>query len=118
MSVHELNTRHLLDVSILYFRMKKPAAKAHWLLSNTYDNDTVSEIMCRDWFNSLTNGRYNIKDRNCAVRREVSEGTELESLAYEHSFENQNYFSGSLRVTPQPISKRVKVIDMTQEQPN
>ena len=36
MSVYEPNSRHLREVLIFYFNMKKFAAKAHRMLSNTY----------------------------------------------------------------------------------
>lgn len=51
MSVYEPNSRHLREVLIFYFNMKKSAVKTHRMLSNTYDENTISERM--SGFNAL-----------------------------------------------------------------
>ncbi|KYN10906.1 hypothetical protein ALC57_16944 [Trachymyrmex cornetzi] len=44
MSVYEPNSRHLREVLIFCFNMKKPAA--HQMLSNTYGEAAISERTC------------------------------------------------------------------------
>ena len=43
MSVYEPNSRHLQEVLIFCFNMKKSAAEAHRILSNTYGEAAISE---------------------------------------------------------------------------
>ena len=50
MSVYEPNSRHLWEVLIFCFNMKKSAAEAHRMLSNTYGEAAISERTCREWF--------------------------------------------------------------------
>ncbi|EGI62802.1 Mariner Mos1 transposase, partial [Acromyrmex echinatior] len=55
------NSRHLREVSIFCFNMKKSAAEAHRMLSNTYGEAAISERTCvlvkdREWFQRFKNG--------------------------------------------------------------
>ena len=43
MLVYESNSRHLRKVLIFCFNMKKSAAEAHRMLSNTYGEAAISE---------------------------------------------------------------------------
>ena len=52
MSVYEPNSRHLREVLIFWFNMKKSAAEAHRMLSNTYGEAAISERTCRECFNA------------------------------------------------------------------
>ncbi|KYM92243.1 hypothetical protein ALC53_01306, partial [Atta colombica] len=47
MSVYESNSRHLREVLIFCFNMKKSAAEAHPMLSNTYGEAAINERDCR-----------------------------------------------------------------------
>ncbi|GFV44132.1 mariner Mos1 transposase [Trichonephila clavipes] len=48
MSAYESNSRHLREVLILCFNMKKSAAEAHRMLSNIYGEAAISERTCRE----------------------------------------------------------------------
>ena len=48
MSVYEPNSRHLREVLIFCFNMKKSAAEAHRMLSNTHGEAAISERTCRE----------------------------------------------------------------------
>ncbi|GFS64306.1 cytochrome b [Trichonephila clavipes] len=56
MSAYEPNSRHLREVLIFYFNMKKSAADAHRMLSNTYGEASISKRTCREWFQRFKNG--------------------------------------------------------------
>ncbi|GFT47509.1 uncharacterized protein TNCV_3750381 [Trichonephila clavipes] len=56
MSAYEPNSRHLREVLIFCFNMKKSAAEAHRMLSNTYGEAAISERTCREWFQRFKNG--------------------------------------------------------------
>ena len=60
MSVYKPNSRHL-QVLIFYFNMKKSAAEAHRMLSNTYGEAAISERTCRE-FQRFKNGDFDVQD--------------------------------------------------------
>ena len=96
--------------------MKKSAAEAHRMLSNTYSEAAISEKTCREWFQRFKNGDFDVEDRYSG-REKVFEGAELEALLEQDSCQNQE-LARSLGVTPQAISKRLKAMGMIQKQGN
>ncbi|EGI59301.1 Mariner Mos1 transposase [Acromyrmex echinatior] len=118
MSVYEPNSRHLREVLIFCFNMKKSAAEAHQMLSNTYGEATISERTCREWFQRFKNGDFNVEDRHSDGREKVFEDAELEALLDQDSCQNQEELARSLEVTQQAISKRLQVVGMIQKQGN
>ncbi|GFY09175.1 mariner Mos1 transposase [Trichonephila clavipes] len=118
MSGHEPNSRHLREVLIFYFKMKKSAAEAHRMLSNTYGEAAISERTCREWFQRFKNGDFEVEDQHGGGREKVFEDAELEALLDQDSCQTQQELSGSLGVTQQTISKRLKVMGMIQKRGN
>ena len=52
--------------------MKKSAAEAHRMLSNTYGEAAIiSERMCREWFQRFKNGDFDVEDRHSDGREKV-----------------------------------------------
>ncbi|GFW86871.1 mariner Mos1 transposase [Trichonephila clavipes] len=64
MSAYEPNFRHLREVLIFCFNMKKSAAEAHRMLSNTYGEASISERTCREWFQRFKNGDFDVEDQH------------------------------------------------------
>ena len=60
MSVYETNSRHLREVLIFCFNMKKSAAETHRMLSNTY-GEAASKRTCREWFQCFKNGDFDVQ---------------------------------------------------------
>ncbi|GFT28201.1 mariner Mos1 transposase [Trichonephila clavipes] len=92
MSAYEPNSRHLREVLIFCFNMKKSAAER--LIE-------CSQIPMHG-----------------GGREKVFEDAELEALLDQDSCQMQQELSGSLGVTQQDISKRLKVMGMIQKQGN
>ncbi|GFX19561.1 mariner Mos1 transposase [Trichonephila clavipes] len=118
MSAYEPNSRHLREVLIFCFNMKKSAAEAHRMLSNTYGEAAISERTCREWFQRFKNGDFDVEDQHGGGREKVFEDVELEALLVQDSCQTQQELAGSLGVTQQAISKRLKVMGMIQKQGN
>ncbi|GFX16749.1 uncharacterized protein TNCV_4187241 [Trichonephila clavipes] len=57
MSAYEPNSRHLREVLIFCFNIKKSADEAHRMLSNTYGEDAISE-------RTVKNGDFDVKDQH------------------------------------------------------
>ncbi|GFU40778.1 mariner Mos1 transposase [Trichonephila clavipes] len=117
MSAYEPNSRHLREVVIFCFNMKKSAVEAHRMLSNTYGEASISERKCREWFQRFKNGDFEVEDQH-GGGREVFGDAELEALLNQDSCQTQQELSESLGVTQQAISKRLKVMGMIQKQGN
>ena len=121
MSVYEPNSRHLREVLIFCFNMKKSAAEAHRMLSNTYGETTISERTCREWWVSTLqewfDDDFDVEDRHSGGREKVFEVAELEAFEQD-SCQNQEELARSLGVTQQAISKRLKAMGMIQKQGN
>ncbi|GFT99710.1 uncharacterized protein TNCV_1140961 [Trichonephila clavipes] len=64
MSAYEPNSRHLREVLIFCFNMKKSAAEAHRMLSNTYGEAAISKSTYREWFQRLKNGDFDVEDQH------------------------------------------------------
>jgi len=63
MSSFELNKRHMRELSIYFFNLKKSVAEAHRLLVETYNDAVLSERSCREWFQKFKNGEFDIEQR-------------------------------------------------------
>jgi len=50
MSVFEPNFRHLWEILIFCFHLKKTTTETHQMLSSTYSEAALSERTCREWF--------------------------------------------------------------------
>ncbi|GBP06744.1 Mariner Mos1 transposase [Eumeta japonica] len=117
MSAYEPNSRHLWEVLSFCFNMKKSAAEAHRMRSNTYGEATISEKTCREWFQLFQNGDFDVEDQHDDGGREkVFENAELEALLDQDSCQTQQELAGSLGVAQQAISKRLKIVGMIQKQ--
>ena len=98
MSVFEPNSRHLREVLIFYFPLKKNATEAHRMLSITCD--------------------FDVEDQHGGRKEKIFEDSELEALLAEDSCQTQEQLAYSLRVTQQAISKHLKTIGMIQKPRN
>ena len=74
------NKCHLRELLNYFFNLKESAAEVHRLLVETYVEAALSEISCREWFQKLKNGEFDIEDKERCGRPKVYEDTELEAL--------------------------------------
>jgi len=115
----ELNKRHLRELLIYFFNLKKSSAEAHRLLVEAYDDAVLSERSCREWFQKFKNGEFDVEDKERSGRPKVYEDAELEdALLDENSCQTQKELALTLRVTQQTISYRLKLLGMIQKQEN
>jgi len=118
MSNFEPNKRHLRELLIYFFNLKKSAAEAHRLLIEAYGEAALSERSCREWFQKFKNGDFDIEDKERSGRPKVYEDAELEALLDEDSCQTQEELALTLGVTQQAISHRLKSLGMIQKQGN
>ena len=89
MSGFESNKRHLRELLINFFNLKKYAAEAHQLLVETYGEAALSERSCRGWFRKFKKGEFDIEDKERSGRPKVYEDAELEELLDQDSCQTQ-----------------------------
>jgi len=90
MSRFEPNKRHLRELLIYFFNLKKSAAEPHRLLVEVYGDAALSERSCREWFQKFKNGEFDIEDKEHSRRPKVYEVyAELEALLDEDSYQMQ-----------------------------
>ena len=112
----EPNKRHLRELLIYFFNLKKSAAETHRLLVEAYGDAVLSERSC-EWFQKFKNGEFDVEDKECSGRPKVYEDAELEALLDEDSCQTQKEFAFT-EVTQQTISYRLKSLGMIQKQGN
>jgi len=66
-------------------------------------------------FNVMKNGDFDIEDQYGGGREKIFKDAELEALLYEDMYQTQEELVGSLGVTQQAISKRLKAMGMIQK---
>ena len=89
MSSFELNMRHLRELLIYFFTLKKSAAEANWLLVETYGKAALCEKSCREWFQKFKNGEFDIEDKESSGRPKMYEDAELEASLDQDSYQTQ-----------------------------
>ena len=62
----EPNKRHLRELLIHYFNLKKFVAGAHRLLVEIYGEAALSEISRHEWFQKFRNGEIDIEEKDIA----------------------------------------------------
>ena len=63
MSCFELNKRHLRELLIYFFDLKKSPTEVHRLLVEACDEAALSERSCRGWFQTLKNGEFDVEEK-------------------------------------------------------
>ena len=89
MSSFEPNKRHLRELFIYFFDLKKSAAEAHPLLVETYVEATLSERSYREWFQKFKNGEFDIEDKERSGRPKVYKDAGLGALLDQDSCQTQ-----------------------------
>ncbi|XP_015178873.1 PREDICTED: flap endonuclease 1-like isoform X2 [Polistes dominula] len=116
MSKFEPNKRHLRELLIYFFNLKKSAAEAHRLLVEAYNEAALSERTCREWFQKFKKGDFDVKDKDRSGRPKIYEDAELEELLEEDSSQTQKKLALTLEVTQQAVSHRLKSLGMIHKQ--
>ena len=88
----ELNKCHLREFFIYFFNLKKSATEAYRLLVERYGEAALSERICREWFQKVKNGVFDIEDKERSGRLKVHEDAEMEALLHQDSCQIQGLF--------------------------
>ena len=83
------NKRHLRELLIYFFNLKKSAAVEHRLLVETYGEAALSERSGHEWFQKFKNGKFDIEDKERNGMPKVYEEAEWEALLDQDSCQTQ-----------------------------
>ena len=93
------NNRHLREVLIFFFHLKKTAAEAHREHQKVYGDAALSETTCCDWFRRVKGGDFDVDDRPREGRPKTFEDSKLKALLDEDPCQTQEELASALRVT-------------------
>ncbi|GBP70287.1 Mariner Mos1 transposase [Eumeta japonica] len=123
MSKFEPNKRHLWELFIYFFNLKKTAAEAHRLLAESYNEATLSEKTCREWFQKFKNSDFDVENKDANGGPKIYDDGEflfsiVSELLEEDSSQTQKELALTLKVTQQAVSHRLKLLEIIYKQGN
>lgn len=105
--------RHIL---LHYFDMKKTAAQAHLILSDTYGNLAPSERTCREWFQRYKSGDQDVSDKPRTGQPRKFDDTALLTLLDADCTLTLSDYAKALNVCPATISNRLHEMGKIQKE--
>ena len=88
------------------FNLKKSAAESHRMLVETYGDNALSEITCRDWFcDQFNDDNFDLNDKKRENRPRKVENCQLQALL--DDTQSQKMFAEQLGVFQAAISMRL-----------
>ena len=79
----------LRGVLLLYFNMKKTAAKSHRILVEVYGENALAERTCQKWFARFKSGDFGLEDKERLGQPKKFENEQLEALLDEDCCQTQ-----------------------------
>ena len=76
MSKFEPSKRHLREILVYFFNLKKFAAEAHQLLVEAYGECALSVRTCREWIQKFKNGDFDVEDKDRSGRPKIYKDAE------------------------------------------
>lgn len=116
MSKYEPTKRHLREVLLFHFNVKKTAAETHRILVDAYGESAPSERTCREWFQRFKSGDFNVEDHERSGRLKEFEDAELQHLLDVDSRKTQEELAEALNVDQSVISRRLKAMGKIQKE--
>ena len=113
-SVFESNSRHVREVLIFCFKLKKTAAEVHRMLSSTYGEAALSEITYRDWSQRFKSGDFDVEDRHGGEKKNFKR-FRIRGIICWRIVPNARSIGKSLEVTQQAISKYLRAMGTNQK---
>jgi len=108
--------RHLREVLLHYFFLKKSAADSHRLLVEAYKEYAPSVSMCEKWFKRFRSNDFDLDDKEHGKPPKKFEDAQLEALLDEDACQTEKELATALNVTQQCISLRLNAMGMIRKQ--
>ena len=102
--------KHMRQVLLFCFNLKKSAAESHRMIVETYGDSALSKTTCRDWFRKFQGGNFDLSDNEWGNRPRAVEHHQLQALLDEDVTQSQKMLAEQLCVTQPAISMRLGVM--------
>lgn len=112
------NNRHLREVLLYFYNLKKSAAESHRLLVEAYGEHAFSDSMCRRWFRQFEDGIFDVDDAEREGRPKKFNDEQLEELLDEDPCQTQAELAAVLNVDRSTVEKRLQGMGLIQKQGN
>lgn len=109
------NHRHLREVLLYFYNVKKSAAESHRLLVEAYGEHAFSDSMCRRWFRQFKEGLFDVEDAEREGRPRKCEDETLQALLDEDNTQTQQELAEALHVDQSVVSRRLRGMGMVQK---
>lgn len=83
------NNRHLREVLLYFYNLKKSAAESHRLLVEAYGEHAFSDSMCRRWFRQFKDGIFDVDDAE-------REGWDMKGVIYHELLKPSETITGDV----------------------
>ncbi|GBP06733.1 Mariner Mos1 transposase [Eumeta japonica] len=110
------NKVYLQGILLHYFIQKKSAAEAHRILVETYDDNALSDMRCRNWFQHFKNNDFEVEDKERSSAPKKLEDEKLEKLLDQDRCQMLTEHGKTLQVDESTVSKHLIVLGMIQKQ--
>ena len=103
------NNRHLQEVLIFFFHLKKTVAEAHRELQKVYGDVALSKTTCRDYFIRFKDGDFDVADRPREGRPKTFEDVDViyyELLEPKETITGERYRTQLMRLSRALREKR------------
>ncbi|GBP29954.1 Mariner Mos1 transposase [Eumeta japonica] len=113
------NKRHLRELLIYFFNLKKSAVEARRLLVEAYNKAALRiQNTCGEWFQKFKNGDFDVEDKDRSGRPKIYEVVELDESLEEDSPQTQKELALTLEVTQQAVLHRLKALGIIHKHDN
>ena len=99
-----------------YFIQNKSAAETDRILVETYGDNALWNMTCRDWFRCFKNNDFKLVDKERSGAPKTFEDKELKGILDEDRSQTLAELGKTLQIDESTVSKRLKVLGMIQKQ--
>lgn len=110
------NKRHLREILLFMFNLRKNAAYAHKMLVEAYGEHAPGKQTCYDRFQRFKTGDFETEDKPYGRPPNKLEDEELEQLLGEDDTQTQKRLADKLNVTQQAVSLRLQQLGKIQKE--
>nr|KAF6369381.1 hypothetical protein mMyoMyo1_010727 [Myotis myotis] len=104
--------KHVWEVLINYFILKKSAAESYCILQEAYGEHAPSQDTCECWFKHFKSDAFDVKDKEHPGQPKKFEDQQLQALLDEDACQTQKQLAERLNVAQQTISDHLQAMGM------
>lgn len=115
MSTFTPSKRHLREIMLFCFNLKKTVTETFEMISEAYPDIALDRRTCQRWFARFKSGDFNVENKERPGQVKKFEDAELEALLAQNPCRTQQELADSLGVDRTTVSKRLRALGMVQK---